>query len=647
MELIYAHIGKFRNFRNQSLSFTNRYLIDFDHRTGFLEIEERRNRFNLFQHEDKLTGLSVIVGKNGAGKSNILDLLHQSIYRESENQSYFLLYHLRDNLFLAEGVNTSLFKAKFSEYPFQNNTFTVRIEIRNKLPVSIIPIDSDDQDDETGVLAETKKTVILQYKRELDFNNRFLQPARKERNLMELDKWDNPINLFNRSRLSGGVSNQFRAMHQFFRELGQTEYFGADARPEVMLHLSEITQTEAERTFVAPSIQAIDKKTKRKLSIKQQFILQMLYLLNVCYAFEFIDNTEEDWEKVLVEEYTNIPVDKSGDVFGDYTRYYLKLYRKLVEQIVILLRSYPDSRSDHDDLKRYFVDSDFGTIFGDYLEFIYGSLNAIPDYFFHSECEMYLFSKSSKTIEQDRDGHGHIASLCAILDQFEATPCLWMGNLSIQVKNLSEGEKKIIDFISRFYWVNEDRQYSGIILLLDEPDQSLHPEWSRRFLHDLLKLLHSLEWLEHYQIILTTHSPFMLSDVSKEHIIALESGEGGISRVVDLRNPTFANHIHTILSQDFFMSSTVGEYAKQKVNETIAFLNHNNPEVSEEKIAYHANLIQLIGDDLLKSKLETIMSRKKWTKQANPRQTIEQQIRDLQELLNMLKDEDSRHDSNQ
>ena len=58
-------------------------------------------------------------------------------------------------------------------------------------------------------------------------------------------------------------------------------------------------------------------------------------------------------------------------------------------------------------------------------------------------------------------------------------------------------------------------------MLIDEVDIHLHPTWQQRVLDDLMKAFPNT------QIIVTTHSPQVLSTVSREHIRKLQP-EGGI-----------------------------------------------------------------------------------------------------------------------
>ena len=70
--------------------------------------------------------------------------------------------------------------------------------------------------------------------------------------------------------------------------------------------------------------------------------------------------------------------------------------------------------------------------------------------------------------------------------------------------------------------------YGHINLVLDEVELYSHPEYQRTFVADLLD---RLSWLQinypikSINILLVTHSPFILSDIPKSNILYLKEGK--------------------------------------------------------------------------------------------------------------------------
>jgi len=137
---------------------------------------------------------------------------------------------------------------------------------------------------------------------------------------------------------------------------------------------------------------------------------------------------------------------------------------------------------------------------------------------------------------------------------------------------LSNGEKTIFGQLLSLY-SNIFNQTQNKLILFDEPDLSLHPNWQKRYISEVMNLFKQNTINIHF--IFTTHSPFLLSDIPKQNIIFLDTDEAGNCQVVDglkEKKQTFGANIHTLLSDSFFMADgLMGEFAKSKINEIIEF----------------------------------------------------------------------------
>ena len=73
-----------------------------------------------------------------------------------------------------------------------------------------------------------------------------------------------------------------------------------------------------------------------------------------------------------------------------------------------------------------------------------------------------------------------------------------------------------------------------------------------------------------------THSPFILSDITRNDILCIENGIQ-----VDLKFQTFGANIHDLLRHPFFMKNgTIGDYAQKIINEIIVLLSVQLSQVS-------------------------------------------------------------------
>jgi hypothetical protein len=120
-------------------------------------------------------------------------------------------------------------------------------------------------------------------------------------------------------------------------------------------------------------------------------------------------------------------------------------------------------------------------------------------------------------------------------------------------------------------------KYKNINIILDEIELYFHPNWQRNFIFDLLEYLKKvnseyLKTLTGLNFIFVTHSPFILSDIPKQNILKLAVDEKTKrSKPYPIEKPTFGANIHELLSDSFFLDSTIGEVSRQKFSEIIDF----------------------------------------------------------------------------
>lgn len=100
MELIYLYIKKFGDFiYEQEIQFSNDFEIFLKDQK--LIINKKQNLFKNYYGKN-VNNISVLVGKNGSGKTTILDILgmnrqdrlRTSIIKNKVEDEYFLLYYL-------------------------------------------------------------------------------------------------------------------------------------------------------------------------------------------------------------------------------------------------------------------------------------------------------------------------------------------------------------------------------------------------------------------------------------------------------------------------------------------------------------------------------------------------------------------------
>ena len=156
----------------------------------------------------------------------------------------------------------------------------------------------------------------------------------------------------------------------------------------------------------------------------------------------------------------------------------------------------------------------------------------------------------------------------------------------IEFKDLSSGEKQMVYSASSILYhlmnINSVRssatkkKYRLIHVIFEEIELYFHPEMQRKFVSYLLDSIRNitLTGIDGIHICFVTHSPFILSDIPGEHVLFLKVDEQQRRSLPVMRQTkSFGANIHELLADGFFMENGFsGEHAKNKINETISFL---------------------------------------------------------------------------
>ena len=189
----------------------------------------------------------------------------------------------------------------------------------------------------------------------------------------------------------------------------------------------------------------------------------------------------------------------------------------------------------------------------------------------------------------------------------------------ILFQRMSSGERQFIYTMSTLVYhvknilsvqENDRVKYRNVNLILDEVELCFHPEYQRRFIDDLIQTIERLKLNRDcsFNIMIATHSPFVLSDIPMSNILHLENGRAKTNKSA-FKNPFGAN-INDILSQSFFLDEGfIGEYARNKILKTIKLLKDPLKSTLEEKENIQ-ELISFIGEPLLQRELQFLYDQK-------------------------------------
>lgn len=200
-------------------------------------------------------------------------------------------------------------------------------------------------------------------------------------------------------------------------------------------------------------------------------------------------------------------------------------------------------------------------------------------------------------------------------------------------KNLSTGEMSFYELFSSLYDANYrikndlDRDilnnkinYENYVLLLDESDLGFHPNWKKKIIRYFVEVIPKIFSPKKIQIILTSHDALTLSDVPNSNIAYLsKNSKNHLTEILDHSNPqrpgkSFAANITNLLSDSFFIKDgLIGDFAKQKIEETIKWIDKQKNTSKRDKnfqneLEHHKKIVSIIDEKIIKLKLSEMIA---------------------------------------
>ncbi|MDF0478963.1 AAA family ATPase [Vagococcus sp. PNs007] len=157
----------------------------------------------------------------------------------------------------------------------------------------------------------------------------------------------------------------------------------------------------------------------------------------------------------------------------------------------------------------------------------------------------------------------------------------------------SSGENHLIEhFVSIFKFIQNERA-KNIMLLIDEPDIYLHPDWVREYIERLSLYLNKKYSDKNFQIIITTHSFLLVSDIPKNHVHKLN-----IDNNLDEVSYGFGSNFYDIINDSFFLNNSIGEFSSNKIK----LINKIFSECLSSEVQSNESMQKIVIDNVRKLK---------------------------------------------
>lgn len=194
------------------------------------------------------------------------------------------------------------------------------------------------------------------------------------------------------------------------------------------------------------------------------------------------------------------------------------------------------------------------------------------------------------------------------------------GNGTIPFSSISSGERQIAYTISNlmYHLVNVDSEwndnyrkdkdhlevikYRYMNVIFDEVELYFHPEMQRQFTNIMMKTLKSVRFtnMRGINIMMVTHSPFVLSDIPDSNVLSLGEGNKEVTK-------TLGGNIMEMLSSSFFMNNSIGDAIKEEISAIVTLYNKVVRDGQDIRPEYTVNKARIqyirenLGDEFLKN----------------------------------------------
>lgn len=144
------------------------------------------------------------------------------------------------------------------------------------------------------------------------------------------------------------------------------------------------------------------------------------------------------------------------------------------------------------------------------------------------------------------------------------------GTRTVDYVSLSDGEHQRVEILGVFAMIKE----RNVLFLLDEPESHFNPQWRVGFMSELRTVPTTdgnrsiVSDAAAQEVLLTTHAPFVPSDMARENVVIFERADGkAFPRSPDIQ--TFGASFDEILEHCFRIDPPISDLARTVIDQLI------------------------------------------------------------------------------
>lgn len=600
MELLYLWVEEYGNFYKQGFNFNSKFKFLYEEKKLECSLNKKHIKnffYNLDNHKPVVQNITAIVGNNGAGKTTVLDLI---MNMNKLDNTDFIIIGVNKNKEII--INTSFINLEV----FTLDGYTVKLSNELDLVKNFNCIYHSNTldhrkpyEDKCSNIKDISTTNLIMT---CEDNRRY---TNQDERILVKDV--------------GFFYNDFNLQLDFISHFDTRDNFIDFNLPK---WLCVTTKIENNKRDILRRYASETYENKKLKDLDFEIPLKIV---------------EEDYDKISI---SNFIINKLSKIFNEIKRNKFNLVNKekqslrfsITEGILFnfILGIYKDIEENEKNLKLLFyileyMDSEFKIIYSMEIEFIIDVLNLITQYndkkiyedkirlldqliCMKSTSYMGSLDKGRRCIEYKINTNN--------IDDIKNIYYIYVNSIEVVEYlsfswKMSSGEYNMLSLFSRLYGLinkevgkvifNNHYEDNCITVLIDEADMSFHPEWQRKYVDKLLIFFVKVYSKHNVNIIFTTHSPILLSDIPNENIIYLKREENETS-VISSNNKTFGANIYNLYNDNFFFNShnsfgIIGEFATNKIVNIIKNIDLYCKKFNEESdLDYGAKLLKQCKD---------------------------------------------------
>lgn len=648
IEILYVWINDYKNIQLQGFHFSNRYTFTFN----LSQLDLRIERNPLFIKNfwgNSINNITLLTGENGAGKSNVIhfvkELFSSSLFKKSDEIIVALKVGDEIQIHCYEGISLNLKTSgslgkECSIHPFSEKVMDE--PLRFNIPMAL-----------HEVIPEEEIPSIIY------FNPNLTEGDRKSDDIALNSQFDISSNLLLQTDIQDGIREEESEIHEnlYVTESIPSIVFSSHRQNELKRQLAFICfQQEQENIFefdFIPKALTIEPRfyqTIEAFGLDKPVDTREFSLPSLDYI-----SSPEQHPDTLKYFSSNGNTNKTDSLRnGIFASLFLSCFHYAT------FKKNVDSNTEELLLKHLnlFIDTSFNVQHEGELLRLFRQTNVLDE---DSIEEIYhIVTGLTAHIEGVQNvGNFDIEITLDTIPYLERLFKLFQAHEVFKIfdfkwRNISSGENAMLNLYSRFYALQKETLlHKNLIIFIEDAEQGFHPLWQKKFISYLIKFLPQIFPKKNLQLIVSSYSPFVISDFSSDNIIFMKrshDGKGLISTPHNNQTPTLGAPPHLLMLRAFGLENSLcGDFATQKINELIKYLNNESVEMD---IRTAQQYINLIGEPILKKQLQKLLDSKRtgemWDKvdkvyevqrkMISPKQEIELLKKKLEELEHKLND---------